>query len=57
MSLNATTELITTVISGRTDDYDGHKLRGLVDKDISKGIGVGTVAADRGYDGEKPLLS
>lgn len=50
VSLNAETGLITSVIPGRADDYDGHKFKKLVDKDLNKGIEVGTVAADKGYD-------
>ena len=50
VSLNADTGLITSIIPGRAGDYDGHKFKKLVDKDLSKGIEVGTVAADRGYD-------
>ena len=44
VSLNAGTELVTSVIPGHANDYDGHKLKKLVEKDLSKGIGVGTVA-------------
>lgn len=50
VSLNAETGLVTTVVPGRADDYDGHKLMKVVDKDINKGIEVGTVATDKGYD-------
>jgi IS5 family transposase len=50
VSLNAETGLVTSVIPGRADDYDGHKFKKLVDKDLSKGIRVGTAAADKGYD-------
>jgi len=50
VSLNAENGLVTSVIPGRADDYDGHKFKKLVDKDLSKGIEVGTVAADKGYD-------
>lgn len=50
VSLNAGTELVTSVLPGRADDYDGHKLPKLVEKDIEKGIEVGTVAGDKGYD-------
>ena len=41
VSLNASSELVTSVIPGHTNDYDGHKLRKLVEKDLSKGIEVG----------------
>jgi IS5 family transposase len=50
VSLNANTELVTSVIPGHANDYDGHKLKKLVEKDLSKGIEVGTVAGDKGYD-------
>ena len=41
---------MTSVIPGYTNDYDGHKLKKLVEKDEGKGTKVGTVAADKGYD-------
>ncbi|MDP2919557.1 MAG: transposase [Dehalococcoidia bacterium] len=50
VSLNAETGLVTTVIPGRADEYDGHKFQKLVDKDLKKGIEIETVAADKGYD-------
>jgi IS5 family transposase len=50
VSLNAETGLVTTVIPGRADEYDGHKFQKLVDKDLKKGIEIDTVAADKGYD-------
>ncbi len=50
VSLNTETGLVTSVIPGHADDYDGHKFKKLVDKDLNKGIEVGTVAADKGYD-------
>jgi len=50
VSLNARTELVTSVIPGHANDYDGHKLKKLVEKDLRKGIEVGTVAGDKGYD-------
>jgi len=50
VSLNAETGLETSVIPGHAGDYDGHKFKKLVDEDLSKGIEVATVAADRGYD-------
>ena len=50
ISLNAETELVTSVIPGHANDYDGHKLKKLVEKDVRKGIEVGTVTGDRGYD-------
>jgi len=50
VSLNADTELVTSVIPGHANDYDGHKLKKLVEKDVGKGIEIGTVAGDKGYD-------
>jgi IS5 family transposase len=50
VSVNADTELVTSVIPGHANDYDGHKLKKLVEKDEGKGIKVGTVAGDKGYD-------
>jgi IS5 family transposase len=50
VSLNAESELVTSVIPGYANDYDGHKLKDLVEKDISKGIDMETVTGDRGYD-------
>jgi IS5 family transposase len=50
VSLNASTELVTSIIPGYANDYDGHKLIKLVEKDLSKGVEVGTVAGDKGYD-------
>lgn len=49
VSFNAETELVTSVIPGRANDYDGHKLKKLVEKDLKKGIDIGTVACDKGY--------
>lgn len=50
VSLNAASELVTSVIPGWANDYDGHQLRELVERDLSKKIEVGTVTADKGYD-------
>lgn len=50
VSLNADTGLVTSLIPGRADDYDGHQFQKLVEKDLQKGIEVDTVAADKGYD-------
>ena len=50
VSLNAETELITSVTPGWAGDWDGHGLKDLVEKDLSKGIALKTVAADKGYD-------
>jgi hypothetical protein len=37
VSLNAESRLVTSVIAGRAKDYDGHKLKKLVEKDLNKG--------------------
>ena len=37
VSLNADTELVTSLIPGYANDYDGHKLKKLVEKDGGKG--------------------
>jgi len=50
VSLNASSELVTSVIPGYANDYDGHKLSKLVERDLSKGIEIGTVSGDKGYD-------
>ncbi len=50
VSLNAETGLVTSIIPGRADDYDGHKFQRLIEKDLEKGIEIDTVAADKGYD-------
>ncbi len=50
VSLDAETELVTSVIPGRANDYDGHELKKLIDKDLNKGIEVEVVAGDKGYD-------
>ena len=48
VSFNAETELVTSVIPGWANDYDGHKLKKLVEKDLKKWIDIGTVACDIG---------
>ena len=50
VSLNAETELVTSISPGRANDYDGHELKKLIEKDLSKGIKVKVVAGDKGYD-------
>lgn len=50
VSLNAETGLVTSIAPGWGDDYDGHHLKKLVEKDRAKGIGPEMVAADKGYD-------
>jgi IS5 family transposase len=50
VSLNEETGLVTSIIPGRSDDYDGHRFQKLVEKDLKKNIEIETVAADKGYD-------
>jgi transposase, IS5 family len=50
VSLNAESGLVTSVVPGHADDYDGHKFQKLVEKDLEKGLAVDTIAADKGYD-------
>lgn len=52
VSFNASTELITSVIPGRAKDYDGHELKKLIERGLSKGIEIEVVAGDKGYDGD-----
>jgi IS5 family transposase len=56
VSLNAETELVTSVIAGLGKEYDGHWLRELVEQDKAKGVTPMVVTADKGYDdGENHL--
>jgi len=50
VSLNAETEIITSVKPGYGDEYDGRWFPYLVERDLKKGIEIETVAGDRGYD-------
>ena len=50
VSLNAENGLVTSLLPGHADDYDGHEFQKLVEKDLEKGLEVDTVAADKGYD-------
>jgi IS5 family transposase len=50
VSLNAGSEIVTSVVPGWADDYDGHKFKKLVEQDLRKGMPVGIVTADKGYD-------
>lgn len=50
VSLNAEAGMITSVKPGYGDEYDGRWLPYLVERDLRKGIEIGTVAGDRGYD-------
>lgn len=60
VSLNAGSELVTSVIPGHANGYDGHRLKKLVEKDLEKRLEVGTVTGDKGYedgDNHYPLIS
>lgn len=50
VSLNARTELITSLTVTPGAAYDGHQLPALVDQDLAQGLPVGVYAGDRGYD-------
>jgi IS5 family transposase len=49
-SLNAESQMITSVMVTPGNAYDGHFLQGLIEKDLAEQIPVNMVAADRGYD-------
>lgn len=50
VSLNAETEIITSIKPGYANGYDGRHLPDLVENDLEKGIEVKVVAGDKGYD-------
>jgi IS5 family transposase len=50
VSLNAENEIVTSIVPGWANDYDGHKFKKLVEQDLVKGMPVGIVTADKGYD-------
>jgi len=49
-SLNAGSELITSLTVTPGNAYDGHFLQGLIEKDLARQVPIQTVTADRGYD-------
>lgn len=49
-SLNAESELITSVVVTPGNAPDGHQLAPLLARDLAQGLPVGIVTADRGYD-------
>jgi len=49
-SLNAESELITSVVVTPGSAPDGHQLPALLDRDLAQGLPIAIVAADRGYD-------
>lgn len=50
VSLNAATELITSIVATSGDAHDGKRLGRLVWQDRRQGLPVTTYAGDRGYD-------
>ena len=50
VSMNAASELITSLEVTAGGAYDGHHFTGLVEQDLRQGLPVETYAADKGYD-------
>jgi len=50
VSLNAETQMITSLTPSSGEAWDGHYFKELVGKDLAQGIPIDTVSADRGYD-------
>lgn len=50
VSLNANSELITSLTVTSGERYDGHQLPVLLEQDLAKEIPIETVTGDRGYD-------
>lgn len=50
VSLNAETELVTSLVVTTGEAYDGHQLPKLVERDVAQGLPVVVYAGDRGYD-------
>jgi IS5 family transposase len=48
--MNAENHLITSVVVTSGEAYDGHLLQELLERDLTQGVPLDTVAADRGYD-------
>jgi len=49
-SLNAENHLITSVLVSPGNRHDRQFLQGLIERDLTQGLPVGIVSADRGYD-------
>ena len=49
-SMNAESRLITSLTHTSGKDYDGHQLPRLIEHDLSLGLPIAIVTADRGYD-------
>jgi hypothetical protein len=41
---------VTSVIPEQANDYDCHKLKKLVERDLRKGLDIRALAGDNGYD-------
>lgn len=50
VSLNSETHLITSLLPSSGNAWDGHYFKSLVERDLTMGLPVETVAADRSYD-------
>lgn len=50
ISMNAASELITSLEVSAGGAYDGHHFTGLVERDLRQGLPVETYAADKGYE-------
>jgi len=50
MSMNAQSEIVTSLVATPGNRYDGHQLRPLVNKDREVGVEASIYAGDRGYD-------
>ena len=50
VSLNAENGFITSVVVTSGEQYDGHYLRPLVERDLGQGLPAAVYAGDRGYD-------
>jgi IS5 family transposase len=57
VSMNAGSDLITSISVTPGNAYDGHRFPELVESDVVKGLPISTVTADRAYDdGENHYL-
>lgn len=50
MSMNAQSEIVTSIVATAGNRYDGHQLRPLVNKDRESGVEASIYAGDKGYD-------
>lgn len=49
-SMNAASQMITSLVTTSGNQHDGHYLTQLIDHDLQQGLPVEVCAADRGYD-------